>query len=300
VARAGRILGLRREGSVRLPSDAGGRLDIDALRRAVRADRSAGSRPFCVVANAGTNTTGAVDDLFALRSFCDAEGLWLHVDGAYGAPAALTERGRAILAGLGAADSITLDPHKWLFQPLEIGSLLVRDPRALEEALRLDDSHLHYDPQGASALEGQEPGWYVQFRDRDLQHSRSFKALKLWMAMKVFGADAFARAIDHGMDLAELAQAELLRRKGWRVLTPARLAVVTFRFEPSSMDAPAADLLQQDLAKELEQGGFAALSTIQAKGRTALRICTAHPHATEGDVRALVEWLSERAERRAR
>src|SRR5262249_47998062 len=143
-------------------------------------------------------------------------GLWLHVDGAYGALARLADP--AQVPGVELADSLVLDPHKWLFQPYEIGCVLMREPGVLEHAFGLDGSYL----RDTASTE-------VQFRDRGLQLTRSSRALKLWLSLTVFGLDAFRAAIARGIALAELAQATMLERGGWEIVTPAQLAVVTFR-----------------------------------------------------------------------
>ena len=145
MAKGLRIIGFRPEQRRTVVTDEAFRLSVPALEAAIDQDRAAGRLPFCVVANGGTTNTGAVDPLDALADLCAREGLWLHVDGAYGAAAVITTRGRAALAGLSRADSITLDPHKWLFQPYELGCLLVRDASALQHAFRVEEEdHADY------------------------------------------------------------------------------------------------------------------------------------------------------------
>ena len=194
------------------------RLPVAAVREAIEADLAAGLRPFCVMATAGTTSTGAVDPLRELSALCREHGLWLHVDGAYGAPAALSGKGRAALDGLELADSLVLDPHKWLFQPYEIGCVMVREPGVLESAFALEGPYLRDTAGGA-----------VDFRDRGLQLTRGGRALKLYLSLRVFGLDAFREAIDHGIALAEHAESAVRDRAGWEVVTPAQLGVVTFR-----------------------------------------------------------------------
>lgn len=285
VHRAVRLCGLGSRGLHPIPVNDAMQLDIGALRAAIEADRCAGRRPFCVVATAGTTDTGTVDELASLADLCAEEGLWLHVDGAFGGAASSSPRTRRLFAGLGRAHSVALDPHKWLFQPYEIGCLLVRDPSDLEAVLSLDAAYFrdHERERGA-----------VDFKDRGLQLTRSFKALKLWMSVRTFGMDAFRRAIEHGIDLAETAEQELLRRPGWRVVTPASLAVLTFRCELDGLTETAADSLQRRLASELAQSGLAMLNTTVIRGRVVLRMCTINPRASEDDVRRVIDWLDER------
>ena len=186
-----------------IATDGAQRLPAAALRRAVEEDAAAGLRPFCAVATAGTTSTGAVDPLREIAAVCEAHGLWLHVDGAYGAPAVLTEPGRAVLDGIELADSLVVDPHKWLFQPYEIGCVLVREPGLLERVFSLDGDYLR-DVRGGA----------VNFRDRGPELTRGARALKLWLSVRVFGLDAFRAAIAHGIALAEHAESRLRERAG--------------------------------------------------------------------------------------
>ena len=174
IARGARVLGFA-PGRLRLlGSDDGYRLDTAALAAAIEEDAARGLVPFCVIANAGTTNTGAVDPLPEIASLCRAAGAWLHVDGAYGAAAALTERGRGLLRGVGEADSVSMDPHKWLFQPFECGAVLVRDARALRDAFREVPEYLK-----DSDLSAQE----VNFREWGVQLTRGFRAFKLWLSV---------------------------------------------------------------------------------------------------------------------
>jgi glutamate/tyrosine decarboxylase-like PLP-dependent enzyme len=250
-----------------LASDAGGRLTAAALREAVAEDRRAGLHPFCVVATAGTTSTGAVDPLRELHAACDELGLWLHVDGAYGAPAVLTGTGAALLDGLGLADSLVIDPHKWLFQPYEIGCLLVRDPALLEQVFGLDGAYLRDTSGGA-----------VNFRDRGPELTRGARGLKLWLSVRTFGLDAFRDAVAHGIALAEHAEAQLRARGGWQVVTPAQLGIVTFRRDGLDDDA------HTRLSAATVADGYAAPSTTIAGGRVVLRLCTINPRTTFGEI----------------
>jgi aromatic-L-amino-acid/L-tryptophan decarboxylase len=252
VARAARLLGL--EPRV-LPV-----LSAEAVRAA--ADELA----LAVAATAGTTSTGDVDPLDELADVCADLGLWLHVDGAYGAPAVLTERGRAALGGLERADSLVLDPHKWLFQPYEIGCVLVREPELLERTFSLSGAYLR-DTLGSE----------VNFRNRSVQLTRGGRALKLWLSLRTFGLAAFRDAIDHGIALAEHAEALLRERPGWEVVSPAQLAIVCFRRDGD-------DELQTRLSAAMVADGFAAPSTTEVDGRVALRLCTINPRTTFNDI----------------
>jgi glutamate/tyrosine decarboxylase-like PLP-dependent enzyme len=282
VQRGLRLLGFLPEQLRLLPADADFRLDPAALRRAIEADRAAGLRPFCVVANAGTTNTGAVDPLPELADLCEAEGLWLHADGAYGAAAALCEPGRDLLRGLDRVDSLSLDPHKWLFQPFETGCVLVRHARWLPQTFQTRPEYLR-----DTAVTGGE----VNFAEMGVQLTRSFRALKLWMSLKVFGRAAFEEAVRHGFEMAELAEAELRGTPGWEVVTPAHLGIVTFRRAPAGMPEEEVDALNAGLVEALFRDGSAMLSSTRLRGRTVLRLCPINPRTTAEDVRETLRAL---------
>jgi aromatic-L-amino-acid decarboxylase len=256
-----------------LPADDELRLEPAAVRTAVEEDLRAGLRPFCVMATAGTTSTGAIDPLPELAELCREHGLWLHVDGAYGAPAVLTERGRAALRGIELADSLVMDPHKWLFQPYEAGCLIVREPGALERAFNLEGPYLR-DTEGGA----------VDFRNRGLQLTRGSRALKLYLSLRVFGLDAFRAAIDHGIDLAEHAEAYMRGRPGWEIVTPAQLGVVTFRRDGD-------DARQTAIAAAMVRDGYAAPSTTVVKGRVVLRLCTINPRTTREEIEETIRRM---------
>jgi aromatic-L-amino-acid decarboxylase len=278
--RAGRLLGVTVR---RVAADEGLRLDVDALRRAVAEDRAQGRRPWCVVGTAGTTGTAAVDPLVALRRVCDADAMWLHVDGAYGAPAALCPQGRALLEGLDGADSMTLDPHKWLFQTPELGCLLVRDGTLLPDAFTASAAYLR------DAAAGDDE---VNFSERGIQLTRQFGALKLWMSLKVHGVDAFERAIAHGLALAEHAERVLAEDARWDVVTPAQLGIVTFRL---AGEASAVDDRTRRLVADLAADGHAYISSTDVHGRIELRLCTDNPRTTFTDVEGTIVRLGELA-----
>jgi aromatic-L-amino-acid/L-tryptophan decarboxylase len=281
VERAVRVTGVRH---VRvLAGDHDQRLVPDELAAAVAADRAAGRLPTCVVATAGTTGTGAVDPLEELRAVCDQHGLWLHVDGAHGAAAMLSPRGRAQLRGIELADSVTLDPHKWLFQPIEAGCLLVRDGAALERTFSTAAPYLRDAAPAASE---------VNFGDRGIQLTRQFRALKLWMSLKVYGAAAFRAAVEHGLALAEHAERRLAADPAWEVMTPARLAIVTFRARRAGASPAELDALNSRLPAAALADGFTFVSTNRVHGATALRLCTINPRTTRADVDRTIDRLA--------
>jgi aromatic-L-amino-acid decarboxylase len=230
-----------------------------------------------VVANAGTTNTGAVDPLGELADLCAAEDMWLHADGAYGAASVLCERGRQKLAGLERVDSLSLDPHKWLFQPFECGCVLARDAGQLKSAFQLMPEYMR-DVHRNTAETNQA--------DYGIQLSRGFRALKVWLSMNTFGLAAFRAAITRGFELAEFAEGELRRRGNWEILSPAEMAIVAFRFGQD-------DAVQTRLVEAMLRDGFAFLTSTTLKGVTALRLCTINPRTSEDDIVQTIDRLEK-------
>ena len=285
MARAARVLGFRPNQVRVLPVDDGYRMRPQALAAAMAADLRAGRRPLFVAASAGATSTGAVDPLPELAALCRERGVWFHVDAAYGGFAALTERGRRWLAGMELADSVTLDPHKWLYQPFECGCLLVREGQRLHEAFRIQPAYLK--DTEAAELE-------VNFSDLSVQLSRTSRALKLWMSLRYFGIDAFRAAIDRSIDLALFAQARIEASAQLELLTPAKLGVVCFRRHPEGMDEDRLERLNQQLAERLATSGQGLVSSTRLRGRFALRMCVLNHTSRTQDVERVLDWF-ERA-----
>ncbi|MDT0448286.1 pyridoxal-dependent decarboxylase [Streptomyces hesseae] len=292
VAQAAHLLGLTREQLAVLPPDDDLRLDADVLAERVGRDRRAGLRPFAVVATLGTTGTGAVDPLGRLADLCQEEGLWLHVDGAHGAAVAGAPRGHHLRDALGRADSLTVDPHKWLFQPYEIGCVLLRRPELLSETFgvarhALDQGYLRAAHPAAPACEE------VNLSDYGPQQSRGLRALKLWLSLKTFGAGAFRQAIERGADLAEYAAGLVEAHPELELVTPPGLAILTFRYRPR--DAPAtwdADAAQAHISRRVCADGGAVLLTTTVRGATVLRMCTINPTSTRADAAYVLDLVT--------
>jgi aromatic-L-amino-acid/L-tryptophan decarboxylase len=283
MARAARLLGFRPDQVRVLPTDGDHRLRIDALAGAVDADASDGFQPLIVAANAGATNTGAIDPLPELADFCRERGMWLHVDAAYGGFAALTARGRAALAGIELADSVTLDPHKWLYQPIECGCLLVREGRLLREAFTINPDYL-------SDYKSEE----VDFSDLGLQLTRSARALKIWLSLHHYGTDAFRRAIDRTLDLAQLAQEIARDSPELELLSPASLGIICFRrrFDDAA-DATELARLNAQLVADFEATGRGLVSSTLLHGTYAIRLCVMNHTTGEADVRETLTWFAQ-------
>jgi aromatic-L-amino-acid decarboxylase len=284
LARTARAMGLRPQQVRVLPTDGRWRLLPETVTAAARADRSAGRVPFALCASAGSTNTGAVDPLGELADVGAEEGLWLHVDAAYGGFAALTAKGRSALAGIDRADSVTLDPHKWLYQPMECGSVLIRDGARLERTFAIHPDYLDGDaPRGAGE---------VNFADRGLQLSRGFRALKIWVTMQTFGLAAFRAAIQRNLELAEFAEALIRRHAGLTLMAPATLGIVCFRREWPGCDEAETERRGLALADDLERSGMALVSATRLAGRHAIRLCILNPTSSEEHVRLVVEHFA--------
>lgn len=287
VRRAGWIAGIPRDQIRAVPTDDELRMRADALAAMVRADRAAGFTPFLVVANGGTTNTGAVDPLHSLADLCEREALWLHVDAAYGGFGVLTARGQEALDGLGRADSVTLDPHKWLFVPFECGCLLARDPRRLADVFRIYPEYLK---------DVESSGNEINFADYGEQLTRYSRALKVWLSVNYFGSDAIAAAIDQGMDLAALAQTLVEAAPALEVLSPARFGICCFRVHPDGIDDPGAlDALNERILARVNSGGRYFISSTRLHGAYSLRICVLGYRTTANDIRGLIAEIERGA-----
>ena len=287
IRRALKMLGIPLAQIRELPVDPDFKIDLDRLWSMIESDIRAGLKPFCIIANAGTTNTAAVDPLRELSELSHQFNLWLHIDGAYGVPAILTERGSQLLDGIELADSIALDPHKWLFQPYEIGAVLVKNKSLLAETFHLQ---AHY-------LKGLEMKMEeVNLKDHGLQLTRSLRAIKLWMSLKYYGEEAISNSIDHGIDLAEYAEKALRNRGCWHVVTPAQLAVVTFRYEVPHLDRNALNVLNRKLARAIIESGHATVNSTVLDSVTVLRMCTINHRSTTEDVDYVINLLENLAQ----
>jgi aromatic-L-amino-acid/L-tryptophan decarboxylase len=283
VSRAVRVLGFRDDQVRLVPVDELHRIRSEALEEVIRTDVEAGHQPFLAVANAGSTNTGAVDPLDELADLCHEHQIWLHVDAAYGGFAMLTERGRAALRGIQRADSATLDPHKWLYQPYEVGCVLVREGTRLGDAFHIMPDYLQ------DTLVG---GRDVNFADRGIQLTRSARALKLWLSLKYFGVGAFRAAIDRSLDVAAHTQAVVEKTPELELLSPAMLGVVCFRRRYPELAERDAEHANAALVERLRESGEGLVSSTRVSGRYALRICVLNHRSGEDDVERVLGWLA--------
>ncbi|WP_322936599.1 pyridoxal phosphate-dependent decarboxylase family protein [Nocardioides bizhenqiangii] len=276
VGKAVALLGLGRENLRLIPPDAAMRLDPGALRHAISADRAAGRTPIAVVANAGTIVTGAIDPLAAIVEVARAEDLWVHVDGAYGAPAAMVAP--ELFHGLGDVDSLSLDAHKWLYQPLDCSALLYRDPDAAQRAFSLTDDYAA--SLSADPVEGQV------FFEETLELSRRVRALKLWLSLRYHGLEAFRDSIADNMRQARRLAALVDAEPTLERLAEVPLSAVCFRWvggDPATLDVVNAAMLDR-----INRRGRVYLSNATVRGHFVLRACITNHRTTDADIVAVI------------
>jgi glutamate/tyrosine decarboxylase-like PLP-dependent enzyme len=282
VDKAADLLGLGWRFLRKIPSDDAFRMRIDRLRAAIASDRAAGRLPAIVVGNAGSVNTGAIDPLEEIAELCEAEGLWFHADGAYGGLALVSERLRPLFRGIERARSLAADPHKWLYVPYEAGAALVREPGRLAAAFRRPAEYLVHDAE--SPLVG-PPG----FNERGPELSRAFKALKVWMGLKVHGRRAYAESVERDCALARFLAEEVDRRPGLERLCDPTLSIVAFRVRPPDVPDERLDALNQKVVNRLVAGGGFMLAPTVLRGRVAIRACIVNFRTREDDLRALLD-----------
>ncbi len=260
------------------------RIDLEALRKRIQEDIAAGDQPFLVVGNAGTVSTGAVDPLKELAAVCREFGVWFHVDGAYGALAALAPEAAGLFEGMGEADSLAVDPHKWLYAPLEAGCALVRDVAKLRDAFSYHPAYYHF---GVEA---------TNYFDLGPQNSRGFRALKVWLALQQVGRAGYEQMIAEDIRLSRAMYESVAKRPELEALTHG-LSITTFRYVPADLDrtdenvAEYLDNLNEALLTRMQQGGEAYLSNAIIGGKYALRACIVNFRTTLEDVEMLPELV---------
>jgi glutamate/tyrosine decarboxylase-like PLP-dependent enzyme len=284
VQKAVELLGLGSDALRRVPVNDHLQLDLHLLQAAITRDRQEGLQPFCVVGAAGTTNTGAIDDLEALADICQQEELWLHVDGAFGAWAALAPEAKHLVKGMERADSLAFDLHKWMYMPYEIGCVLVQREEDHRNAFSLTPAYLSHG-EGQRGMTGQDLPW---LSDYGFQLSREFRALKAWMSLKEHGSRKYGRLIQQNIDqvryLAELIEAapEL------ELATPVTLNAACFRYVGTGLAESVLDELNQQIVVELQEQGLVVVSGTTVKGKYVLHIVNTNHRSRREDFDLLV------------
>jgi glutamate/tyrosine decarboxylase-like PLP-dependent enzyme len=275
------LMGLGSRALRMIPVTAGYAIDVAALRQAIDEDRAAGRRPVCVIGTAGTVNTGAVDDLSALADLCAEQDLWFHVDGAIGGFLRISSQA-GLVAGLERADSVALDLHKLLQSPISVGVALVRDRDLHRGAFTLVPPYLTHGTRGLA-------GGTVWFSDYGMALSRGFSGLRVWLAVKAFGMDAFGRVIDGNIALAEHLARAIESSADLELAAPPGLDIVCFRYRPERLSEVAADALNQEIVLRLQESGTAVTSQAVLGGRYSIRVALANHRTLPADLDLLVD-----------
>jgi len=284
IQKAVELLGLGSESLRKVPVNESLQIDLADLRTAIGEDRARGCRPICVVGVAGTTNTGAIDDLQGLADVCEAEGLWFHVDGAFGAWAAIAPRHRHLVAGMERADSLAFDLHKWMYLNYPIGCVLVRNAEDHRRAFSLTPTYLAHG-EGSRGLTGQDVPW---LSDLGFELSRGFQALKAWMTFKEHGAAKYGRLIQQNIDQAHYLAALVAKAPELELALPVSLNVVCFRFTRPHFDDATHDLLNKEIEVELQEQGIAIPSIVTIRGRKYLHAAITNHRSRREDFDCLV------------
>lgn len=296
IDKAAITLGIGHENVVHVPTDAAFRMRADLLAELVRADREAGRLPLAAVATVGTTSTTSVDPVRAIADVCRREGMWLHVDGAYGGVAAVVPELRGVLDGVEHADSLVVNPHKWLFTPIDCSAFYTRRPEVLKRAFSLVPEYL---TTRDARREGAGDASPINYMDYGVQLGRRFRALKLWMVIRAFGAEGLAARLRHHVELAQELAGWVRAEPGWEVVAPHPFSLVCFRHAPRGMPDDEADALNERILAAVNASGEAYLSHTKLRGRHVLRLAIGNIRTERRHVARAWELLREAAGREA-
>ena len=281
VQKAIELLGLGSNAFRQIPVNSDFEIDISALETAIFEDRQEGYQPICIIGNAGTVNTGAIDDLDRLADICQREGLWFHVDGAFGALAVLSSELRPLLVGMERADSLAFDLHKWMYMPYEVGCALVRQEEDHLRTFSLTPDYLTHSDRGLA-------GGSIWFSDYGVQLSRGFRALKVWMSMKEHGAQKYGRLIQQNVDQARYLASQVEDMSELQLFAPVPLNIVCFRFVADNLDDESLNDLNKELLIDLHESGVAAPSYTVIDDKYALRVAITNHRSKREDFEVLV------------
>jgi glutamate/tyrosine decarboxylase-like PLP-dependent enzyme len=284
LAKACEFLGMGNDAFHRVPARADYTVDVDAMAAAIAADRAAGLRPFCIVASVGTVQTGASDDLEALADLATREGLWLHVDGAFGAMAALADApaAKAAVRALDRADSVAFDLHKWGYLPFDVAMLLTKEDRHLTETFANQAPYLMGLPGGLA------PSGGIYYNDRGIELTRSFRALKVWMTLRAQGSDLLGAHIGRNIRQAQYLAALVEAEPQLELLAPVPLNIVNYRFVAPGVDADALNDLNKRILVRLQEDGIAVPSATVVRGTFSIRVAISNHRSRDEDFDLLV------------
>jgi glutamate/tyrosine decarboxylase-like PLP-dependent enzyme len=289
IRKALELLGFGSENIRAIPVDSSLKMQVSELEGTIRRDLESGDIPVVVAANAGTASTGAIDPLEEIRDLCRRNGVWFHIDAAYGGPAVLTARYKRELSALKDADSLALDPHKWLYVPVEAGLSLVRDGAAMRDAFSLVPPYIRTDGQSAGVL---GLPWFSEY---GFQQTRGFRALKVWMALKFHGVDGYTASIERDLVLSDQLAKRVRESDDLQLVAEPSLSIVCFRYAPPPVrdDEDKLNQLNKRLLEAVQLSGAAFLSSTTVRGAFCLRACVINHRSTEQDIDALVTQIEQ-------
>ena len=280
-------LGIGLDNVVHVASDAGFRMRPDALAAAIEADVAAGHLPLACVATVGTTSTTSIDPVREIAGVCQRRGLWLHVDGAYGGVAAVSPKYRHVLDGVELADSLVVNPHKWLFTPIDCSAFYTRHPGVLKRAFSLVPEY----------LVTREQDDVTNLMDYGVQLGRRFRALKLWMVIRAFGADGLAARLERHCELARKFAAWVEAERGWELCAPVPFSLVCFRYAPAGAGEEDCERLNAEILQRVNASGDAYLSHTKLNGRYVLRLAIGNIRTEEAHIARAWTLLREAAAR---
>lgn len=285
VAKGLQIIGFSKEQIHVIPTDRFFCMNISELRSAVEKDIAEKKRPFTVIASAGTTNTGSVDPLEKISALCHEYDMWMHVDGAFGASALLSEQCRKKLSGIEYSDSLSWDAHKWLMQTYGCSVVLVRNRSCLVNSFAAHPEYLKDSKDSEESIE---------FWDLGPELTRPARGLKLWLTLQTMGTEKIGHIIEHGCVLAELVEKLIRETPGWEIVSPAQLGIVNFRYvSDGTRTEQELDAINQSISKKITESGFAQIFTTELQGKKVLRMCTIHPETTEKDIYDTVKKLND-------
>ena len=275
------VLGLGEHSLTKIKSNSAFELDIEALEQAILTDIKSGLKPACVIANAGTVNSGAIDDLEAIAALCKEHGLWFHADGCIGALIAIAEKNNNLVTGLEKADSIAMDPHKWLHAPFEVGCAVIKDAHAHLNTFSLTPEYLEKAQRGIAATND----WLF---DYGMQTSRGFRALKVWLSIQEHGIKKFGRLIDQNIAQADYLSKLIVNHPHLELLTPTIINIVCFRFNPGNLSDASLKKINIEIMLQLQETGIAAISDTTLDGEHCLRVAINNYRTRLSDLDLLV------------
>lgn len=284
IAKGLHIIGFRADQVRKVPCDSNFRMRIDKLTEAIREDLAAGRKPFCIVATAGTTNTGSIDPLEQIAQICQEHNLWMHVDGAFGASILLSPRYRGQLKGIEHSDSMSWDAHKWLMQTYGCSMVLMSDRNKLLQSFSTHPEYLR---------DAESDGDRPNFWDFGPELTRPARGLKLWITLQVMGSERMGHVIEHGCEMAQLAEKAILRYPNWEMISHAQQGIVNFRYAPPHLSEQELDRLNLQIAQEINATGYAQILTTELTGKRVLRMCILNPETTEEDITHTIALLNQ-------